>query len=142
MKTKKYQNIKIFIETSTGQGNEMCYKLADLAHFYKKLSANNSSSIRNRFGICLDTCHIFASGIDIRTPATIIKFFKKFDKMIGIKHIKLCHFNDSKNDLGSMIDRHEDIGKGFIGMTALLFIKKLLYKKNIPMILETPNYYI
>lgn len=138
----KNNNIKIFIETSTGQGSEMCYILEDLAYFYKKLSTHKNPDIKNRFKICLDTCHIFSAGYNIKTNPNIIKYFKDFENKIGIKEIGLVHLNDAKYDVGSKLDRHEDLGKGFIGKKPLLKIIKFLKKFKIPIVLETSgNHY-
>lgn len=135
--TKDYQNIKILIETSTGQGSEICYKLDELSYFYKKIASHKNELIKNRFGICLDTCHIFSAGYDIRSKEKMNKFFKLFDELININHIKLIHLNDSKTELGSNIDRHENIGKGFIGKDALLYLAYWFKNMNVPIILET-----
>lgn len=136
--TINYKNIKIFIETPTGQGSEICYTLDTMSYFYKKISQHKNEEIKNRFGICLDTCHIFVAGYDIRTKNNINKYFNKFNKLIGIEQIKLIHLNDSKKDIGSHVDRHDNIGDGFIGHKSLLQIVDLFYRLNIPMILETP----
>ncbi len=131
--------IKILIETSTGQGSEVCYELEKLAHFYKKISQHNNVDIRERFGICLDTCHIFAAGYDISTMNGIKKYFEMFEKLIGIEHIKLIHLNDSKKECGSKVDRHSNIGLGFIGNDSLLLIKDMFVRLGVPIILETPQ---
>jgi deoxyribonuclease-4 len=135
----KDTNIKILIETSTGQGSEICYELESLAYFYKKFSEHKNISIKNRFGICLDTCHIFAAGNDIRTIEGVDIFFAKFDKLIGLKHIKLIHLNDSKSVLNSNLDRHANIGKGHIGKESLIYISKYFISLGVPIILETPT---
>jgi deoxyribonuclease-4 len=135
---KKANNVKILLETSSGQGSETCFLLEDLAYFYKKISTHKNTQFKNRFGICLDTCHVFAAGYDITSSKNIKYFLNKFNKIIGIDHIKLVHLNDSKNSLGSMIDRHANIGTGHIGKKSLLCITKFFIKKNIPIILETP----
>ena len=136
--TKQYLNIKILLETSTGQGSELCFKLNDFAHFFKKMSKHPNKEIKNRFGICLDTCHIFAAGYNIKNKNNIIIFLDTFEEMIGIKNIKLIHLNDSKNDVGSLLDRHESINKGYIGK-GLIYIIRFFKKFNVPIILETPN---
>ena len=137
-KTKQYLNTKILLETSSGQGSELCFKLNAFAHFFKKISKHSNKEIKNRFGICLDTCHIFASGYDIRNKNTVTIFLDTFEEMIGLKHIKLIHLNDSKNNIGSLLDRHESINKGYIGK-GLIHIIRFFKKINIPIILETPN---
>jgi len=131
-------NIKILIETSTGQGSEICYKLEKLAHFYNKISKHKNVEIQNRFGICVDTCHIFAAGYDISSKNAINIFLDKFNELIGLEHIKLIHLNDSKKELGTHVDRHENIGKGFIGKTALKIFADTFKDLFVPIILETP----
>ena len=128
-------NINILIETSTGQGSELCYNLNDLARFYKKLK-------HNRFGICLDTCHIFNAGYDISSVNNVKKYIKDFNEQIGIKEIKLIHLNDSYNKLGSKIDRHANIGKGEIGEEGLKQIIMFFTKIGVPIVLETPDEFI
>ena len=135
-KTAEYKNVKLLIETSAGQGTELCYKLDDLAYFYNKFT---NTEIINRLGICLDTCHIFAAGHDISSIGKINSYLKKFDQLIGIKNIVLIHLNDSKCDVGCRVDRHENIGDGYIGLENLKFIFKYFRKLNKFVILETPN---
>ena len=89
--------IKILIETSTGQGTEMCYTIEKLAKFFNKFTVNKELS--DRFGICLDTCHIFNAGYDIGTKDNVIKYMDKFEELIGVSKIKLIHLNNSKNIL-------------------------------------------
>jgi apurinic endonuclease APN1 len=137
--TKQYSSVKILLETSTGQGSELCFKMDDFAHFFKKLSKHPNKEIKNRFGICLDTCHIFAAGYNIKSKDSITMFLDTFEEMIGIKHIKLIHLNDSKNDIGSQLDRHESIDKGYIKINGLSHIIRFFKKLNVPIILETPN---
>lgn len=133
-----HKNVKIFIETSTGQGTEMCYKLEDLEHLYKKFSKHKNKEVVDRFGICLDTCHVFAAGYDLSNNQSIKNFFEQFDELIGLGEIKLVHLNDSKNEVGSQIDRHENIGFGYIGKKSLIMIAKMFSKINVPIVLETP----
>lgn len=136
----KHLNVNIFIETSTGQGSEICFKLEKLSHFYKKFSSHKNKEIRKRFKLCIDTAHIFAAGYDITSKKNIKLFLDNFDKMIGLDNIELIHLNDSKNELGSKIDRHENLsGNGYIGKESLLYLFKKFNKLNIPIILETPN---
>ena len=128
-------DIKILIETSTGQGSEMCYNLDDFAMFFKKIK-------NNKIGICLDTCHIFNAGYDIRTKKTTETYLKEFDDKIGITNIKLIHLNDSYNDLGKHIDRHQNIGRGYIGVEGIKQIIMFFTSLNIPIVLETPDEFI
>lgn len=131
----KTLDIKIFFETSTGQGSEMCYDLDEFAYFFNKFKKLN----KDKFRICIDTCHIFQAGYDISDKKNIIKYLKNLEKLIGIKYIGLLHLNDSKNTLGSKLDRHENLGKGYIGKEALQIISKFCIKQNIPVVLETPD---
>lgn len=138
-RTLKYNNVRIFLETPAGQGSELCYKIEDMAYFYKKLSRHNNQLIKDRFRICLDTCHIFAAGYDIRTQQTINIYMDTFEELIGIKNIGLIHLNDSKKEIGSRRDRHENIGNGFIGIEGLQSIAKFFKNLNTPIVLETPD---
>jgi deoxyribonuclease-4 len=136
--TKHISNVMILLETSSGQGTELCNKIEDFAYFFKKLANHPNKEIKKRFGICLDTCHIFASGYDIRKKKAIEIFLDTFEELLGIQYIKLIHLNDSKNEIGSMVDRHEQIGKGYIGK-GLFHFYKYFKKINVSIILETPS---
>ena len=128
----------LLIETSSGQGSELCYKLEDLGYFYNKFK---KLKIKNKIKICIDSCHIFSAGYDITSKTKIKEFFNKFNKLIGFEHICLIHLNDSKTKLNSRKDRHENIGYGYIGAKNLLYFVKYVNKyinKKIPFILETP----
>lgn len=128
----------ILIETSTGQGSEICYKLEDLAYFYRKIISHKNSLVRNRIKLCVDTCHIFSAGYDITNLNTIEQYLDRFDELIGLENIKLIHLNDSANENGSHIDRHENLGNGKIGEKSLLYFAKKFIDLDVPVILETP----
>jgi deoxyribonuclease-4 len=132
---QKVNDINIILETSSGQGTELCYRLEDFKNFYDMFS----NKIKKRLRICIDTCHIFVAGYDIRNKKGVYDYFKLFNKLIGIKYICLVHLNDAKNDLGSKIDRHEKLGKGYIGLDGLKYFVKICNKFKIPIILETPQ---
>lgn len=136
--TKTKTNVKILIETPSGQGSETLTKIEDLCRFLNKFSKHPNKIIQERFGMCLDTCHVFASGYDIRTLNDMNTVFGIIDKSIGINKIKLCHINDSKKGLGSKRDRHENIGYGEIGKDSIIQIVSFMKKLGVPMILETP----
>lgn len=140
-KTSEFSNVKIILETPSGMGTEMCYTIEDFAYFFNKLSKHRNEDIRNRFRICIDTCHIFAAGYDIRQKKDIDEYIKTFDNLIGLRYIGLIHLNDSKKNIGSKIDRHESLGKGFIGKKGLLYIIKIFKQFSLPIILETPSIY-
>lgn len=93
---------------------------------------------KTRVGVCLDTCHMFAAGYDIRTTEAWNRTIKEFDNTIGLKYLRGMHLNDSKTDIGSHRDRHENLGKGFIGWDAFKVIVRDPRTKGIPMVLETP----
>jgi len=137
--TLKHQNVKILIETPSGQGTEILTQMDEFCRFMNKFYKHPKSDVRDRFGVCIDTCHIFASGHDIRSLKLINGFFGTIDKTIGIDKIKLCHLNDSKYDLGSKLDRHMTIGKGYIGIDPLRLIVEFLGTLEIPILLETPS---
>lgn len=99
----------ICLETMAGQGTNLGYKFEQLAQLIA--TAENHP----RLGVCMDTCHIFAAGYDIRTPEAYAATIAEFDSVVGLDRLKFFHFNDSQHALGSNKDRHEHIGRGFIG---------------------------
>jgi deoxyribonuclease-4 len=119
------------IETTAGQGSNLGYKFEHLAYLIGKVKD------KTRIGICIDTCHIFAAGYDIRTKESYEKTMNQFDKMVGFKYLMGMHLNDAKSELGSRVDRHHSLGKGNIGLDAFKFIMNDERLENIPMILET-----
>lgn len=102
--------VKILIETTAGQGTGLGSRFEEIAYILE------TSRYPDRLGVCVDTCHIFAAGYDIRTPESYRKTMAAFDDTIGLDKIAFFHLNDSKTALGSNVDRHEHIGKGFIGV--------------------------
>lgn len=140
--TKELNN-PIILENSAHQKSEIGYELKELGYIWNSFPIE----YRKRLGICIDTCHAFVSGmLSFKNEEIIDKFFKDFDNYIGINNLKVIHINDSKVKFGSCVDRHEDIGKGYIldenkGGNLIAF-KRFLYhcnKHNIPLILETPG---
>jgi deoxyribonuclease-4 len=130
---RKTNNVKLVIENTAGQGSNLGYKLEHLGYMVKNCID------KERVGVCIDTCHFFTSGYDIRTPKTYEESMKKFDTIIGFEFLAGMHLNDSKPDLGSRVDRHESIGEGKIGLEAFRLIMNDERIDDIPMILETPN---
>lgn len=125
--------VMICLETTAGQGTNLGYRFEQIANIIEL------SDSPEGLGVCLDTCHIFAAGYDIRTERAYKKTMREFDSVIGLKRLKVIHFNDSKKELGSRVDRHEHIGKGFIGVEPFgLFMNDRRLAK-IPKILETPK---
>lgn len=129
----KTEQVIPVIENTAGQGSNLGYRFEQIA-FIIELIDN-----KERIGVCIDTCHLFTSGYDIRTKTAFEKTFSEFDNIIGFQYLKGMHLNDSKPDLGSKIDRHESIGKGKIGIEAFSFIVNDDRFEEIPLILETPN---
>jgi deoxyribonuclease IV len=138
-KTLSHQKVKILIETPSGQGTETLINIEEFCKFMNKFYKHPDKNIRDRFGVCIDTCHVFAAGNEIRTEESMNSFFKKIDTIIGTDKIKLCHVNDSKKGLGSKLDRHEIIGKGELGLKPIIKIVKFMKSLQIPIILETPT---
>ena len=131
---KDVDDVIILLETMAGKGTECGINIEEL----KKILDNIDN--KNNVGICLDTCHLNDSGIDI---SKFEDYLNNFDKTIGIDKIKCVHVNDSKNEINSHKDRHENIGYGTIGFDNLLNVIYNEKLKNVPKILETPwiNYY-
>ena len=119
------ENCPIILETPAGQGSELCYKFEDFSDFYDKFTEDEKKKIK----ICVDTCHIWASGYN---PSEYITNFlvKHSDSII------LCHFNDSKNPRASKLDRHEHVGLGKIGIEEMLKVYNICIENNIPMLIE------
>lgn len=100
----------VCLETMAGQGTNLGHRFEHLAYLLDQAGPNE------RLGICLDTCHVFAAGYDIRSPEAYAATMDEFDRVVGLEHIKFFHFNDSKFELGENKDRHAHIGEGFIGL--------------------------
>ncbi|SFV59484.1 Endonuclease IV [hydrothermal vent metagenome] len=130
---RKTKNVKLVIENTAGQGSNLGYKLEHLGFLVK------NSIDKQRVGVCIDTCHFFTSGYDIRTKETYEQSMKKFDTIVGFEYLAGMHLNDSKPDLGSRVDRHASIGEGKIGLEAFRLIMNDERIDEIPMILETPK---
>lgn len=125
-------DVMILLENTSGQKNSVGSDFEQLASILVQLKP------AKRFGVCLDSCHAFAAGYDLRTEKSVKLTLEKFDKAIGLEHLRIIHLNDSKGDIGCNIDRHEHIGLGKIGETGLSNIVKFANSKKIPIILETP----
>ncbi|KAL6122672.1 Endonuclease IV [Nucleospora cyclopteri] len=130
---KEVPNVIICIENMAGQGNVLGRTFEELAEIIKLIED------KERIGITLDTCHLFGGGYDIRTRDKFKKVMDEFDQKVGLKYLKAMHLNDSKCVLDSRKDRHEHLGKGFVGLEAFKFIMESELFDNIPLILETPD---
>ena len=127
------QNITVLLETMAGQGSNIGSQFEQLAAIREK------SEYKNNIGTCVDTCHIFAAGNDLRTPETYKATWDLFDVVAGISTIKVIHCNDSKKDLGSRVDRHEHIGQGKLGLEPFRLIMNDKRFIDVAKIAETPK---
>ena len=131
----KNLNVTTLLQNSGGVGavqyNIIGRNLEELREILDKLPNKG-------YGICLDTCHAFASGYDLRTRDACIKFIEKFDKKVGLENIKFIHLNDSMSEIGSNLDRHYHIGLGKIGVEGLKTIINDNSLRDLPMVMEMP----
>ncbi len=125
--------VSAVIENTAGQGNHVGYRFEHLAEIIAQVDD------RSRVGVCLDTCHTYAAGYDIKTKQNYEHTMTDFNRIVGLPYLKAMHLNDSKKALGSRVDRHESIGKGTLGMATFGFIMSDPRLDNIPLILETPE---
>ncbi len=121
------------IENTAGQGTNMGYRFEQLAGMIEKVKD------KSRVGVCIDTCHAFTAGYDLRTEKTFADTVEELGKVVGFNYLKGMHLNDSKKELGSRVDRHESLGKGFIGIDCFRFLMADKRFNGIPLILETPD---
>ena len=124
---------QLVLETTAGQGSNLGHTFEQLAHISDMVEA------KEKIGFCLDTCHVFAAGYDLRTKTAYQETMQALDRVIGLDRLCVIHLNDAKKGLGSRIDRHEHIGEGAIGIDAFSFILNDPQLKGLPKILETPK---
>ncbi len=123
----------ILLETTAGQGNAIGRRFEQLADVLARAPRTR------RLGVCLDTCHVFAAGYDLRSPAAYERTMAAFDGVIGLRRLRVVHLNDSKRPLASGVDRHEHIGRGRIGRRGFANVVRDERLASVPMILETPK---
>ena len=131
-KTKNFK-VTSMLEATAGQGTTLGYRFEQLQKIIELVED------KKRMTVCIDTAHIFAAGYNIRDTKEYKKIIKEFDNIISLKRLKCFHMNDSKKELGSKVDRHEHIGKGFIGKEGFANIMNDKKLEKIPKILETPK---
>jgi deoxyribonuclease-4 len=129
----KGMNVKLVIENTAGQGTNLGYKFEHLAHIISKVED------KSRVGVCLDTCHTFTGGYDLRTREAYDSTMDEFERLVGFEYLSAMHINDSKPKLGSRVDRHHSLGEGEIGWDAFKFIMNDERMNDIPLVLETIN---
>ncbi|WP_392559621.1 deoxyribonuclease IV [Orbus mooreae] len=124
-------NVVAVIENTAGQGSNLGYKFEHLAQIIDKVED------KSRVGVCIDTCHAFAAGYDLRTQKACEETFAEFEKIVGFQYLRGMHLNDAKSELASHVDRHHSLGKGNIGKVAFEYIMQDPRIDEIPLILET-----
>lgn len=125
--------VSILLETTAGQGHMIGSSFEELAEIYQRVKN------KKRLAYCLDTCHLFAAGYDLSSVKKFKEAVCDLDTLLGIEKVKLFHLNDSKHECGSRKDRHDHIGKGYLGVTGFHHVLHEKRFKNVPMILETPK---
>jgi len=123
----------LLLENTAGQGKCLGYRLGQIARVVEAVDAGD------RLGVCLDTCHLFAAGYDLRTQEAYETTMAEWEAVIGLSRIRLIHANDSKRELGSRVDRHEAIGQGHIGPEGFRLLLTDPRLAGVPVILETPK---
>jgi deoxyribonuclease-4 len=129
----KTKGVTAVIENTAGQGTNMGHKFEQIRFIIDKVED------KSRVGICIDTCHAFTSGYDIKSQAGYTETFSQFDKIVGFKYLRGMHINDSKKELATRVDRHDNIGKGLLGEDAFRMLMNDPRFDNMPLILETPE---
>ncbi|MBG3056305.1 deoxyribonuclease IV [Proteus mirabilis] len=129
----KTQNVTAVIENTAGQGTNLGYRFEHLAAIIDGVED------KSRVGVCIDTCHTFAAGYDLRTVEDCEKTFAEFDNIVGFQYLKAMHLNDAKSELASRVDRHHSLGQGNIGKVPFTYIMQDTRFDGIPLILETIN---
>lgn len=129
----KTHGVTAVIENTAGQGTNMGYRFEHLRFMIDHVED------KSRVGVCIDTCHAFTSGYDLLSPEGFVESFKHFDEIVGFNYLKGMHLNDSKKDLGTRVDRHDNLNIGFLGIEPFARIMRDPRFDNMPLILETPN---
>jgi deoxyribonuclease-4 len=128
---KMVEGVNLTIENTAGQGSNLGWRFEHIAAIIERIED------KSRVGVCIDTCHMFTAGYDIRTREAYDATWNEFSAIIGFEYLKGMHINDSKPDLGSHVDRHDSLGKGKIGLDAFGFLMNDPRMDDIPLVLET-----
>ena len=129
----KTSGVIAVIENTAGQGSNLGFS------FYQLKKIIDQVNDKSRVGVCIDTCHAYSAGYDIKTKAGFEKVFAEFVEVVGFEFLKGMHLNDTKKELGSRVDRHDSLGKGFLGLELFECIMNDPRFDGIPLILETPD---
>ena len=133
MALQRTSNVTAVLENTAGQGSNLGYRFEQLAYIIERVED------KSRVGVCIDTCHAFAAGYDLRTTEACERTFAKFERIIGFEYLRGMHLNDAMRPLESRVDRHSSLGVGEIGTDCFRYIASDARFDNIPLILETPN---
>lgn len=133
MALERSTGVTAVLENTAGQGSNLGFAFEHLAYIIERIED------KSRVGVCLDTCHSFAAGYDLRTKEACDKTFEEFDRVVGFGYLRGMHLNDAMRPLGSRIDRHSPLGDGEIGWECFKYIASDSRFDNIPLILETPD---
>ena len=133
MTLEKTKGVTAVLENTAGQGSNVGFTFDQLAEIISQVED------KSRVGVCIDTCHTYSAGYDIKTEKGYENTFKRFDEIIGKEYLKAIHLNDTKKTFGSKVDRHDSIGKGFLGIDFFKRFMKDSRFENMPVILETPD---
>lgn len=129
----KTEGVTAVIENTAGQGSNLGFRFEHLAAIIDGVED------KSRVGVCIDTCHAFAGGYDLRTEDECVKTFAEFERIVGFQYLRGMHLNDAKSEFNSRVDRHHSLGEGNIGKTVFSWLMKDVRFDGIPMILETVN---
>ena len=129
----KTKGVTAVIENTAGQGTNMGHKFEQIRFMIDNVND------KSRVGVCIDTCHAYTSGYNIKSPEGYAETFNMFDKIIGFKYLRGMHINDSKKELATRVDRHDSIGKGYLGEDVFRMLMNDGRLDNMPLILETPD---
>jgi deoxyribonuclease IV len=129
----KTKGVTAVIENTAGQGSNVGYRFEHLRSIIEMVED------KSRVGVCLDTCHTFTSGYDLKSEVGYTATIKEFDNVVGFSYLRALHLNDSKKEFASRVDRHDNLGKGFLGEDLFKRIMNDPRFDNIPLILETPE---
>ena len=127
------RGVTAVIENTAGQGSNLGSSFEQLAYLIERVED------RSRVGVCIDTCHAFAAGYDLRTAEACDRTFAEFDRIVGFRYLRGMHLNDAMKPLGSRVDRHAPLGEGQIGTECFCYIARDARFDDMPLILETPD---
>ncbi|HEY7290234.1 MAG TPA: deoxyribonuclease IV [Vicinamibacterales bacterium] len=133
LRARRREKTMVLLEQTAGQGTSLGARFEELAAILDAMDGHP------RIGVCLDTCHLLAAGYDIASPVGYAATFTDFERRVGFDRLKVFHLNDSKKPLGSRVDRHEHIGKGFLGVDTFRRLVRDGRFDRLPMLLETPK---